>query len=392
MNYDFIETKTIDDYLPAIKDHPEFIVAEREWYNIINYVVSTPETFQDPNEPGITPQERNFRILRKDCRGLKFDKKGDLLAKPYHKFHNVNEKLSTQVDAIDWSLPHIFLEKLDGSMVHPLLVPDHNMFRLSTKMGITETSMFAEEFYAANLPKYGKFIRAMYDQGYTALFEWLSLKSKIVIAYKEDNLVLTGLRHIHTGQYVKYHEMEAIGAKWDIPVVKFHYTSKGIVQFLDSIQDATGVEGWVVRFENGQMVKIKIPEYMIKHNSKEIVSNDRSVYELILNEQIDDVIPMLDADDLAKVRDLEVTLGNMITSLCKIVDNAGEFYKNVDKKEFAINQAKTLDPFMRSAVFMKKDGKASATIVTEHLKKYVGQDKKWETRMNEITGIVDDFF
>lgn len=34
MHYTFPEIRTIDDVLPHIKDHPEFIVAEREFADV----------------------------------------------------------------------------------------------------------------------------------------------------------------------------------------------------------------------------------------------------------------------------------------------------------------------------------------------------------------------
>ena len=47
MNYDFPKIMHINDVLPAIKDSPEFIVVEKEGYQVVNYVVMTPETFPE---------------------------------------------------------------------------------------------------------------------------------------------------------------------------------------------------------------------------------------------------------------------------------------------------------------------------------------------------------
>ena len=45
MRYKFPQIRTIDDVLPHIKDRPEFIVAEREFGTVINYMVSMADTF-----------------------------------------------------------------------------------------------------------------------------------------------------------------------------------------------------------------------------------------------------------------------------------------------------------------------------------------------------------
>lgn len=383
MNFDFITTKNINDYLPAIKDRPEFIIAEKEWYNVINYVVVTPNTFENPNEEGISEQERNFRILRKDCRGLKFDQNGDILAKPYHKFHNVNERPDTQINVIDWKQPHMFLEKLDGSMVHPLFSKKRNGFRFATKMGITDTSMLAEEFVAAN-PKYFTFARAMHEMGYTTLFEWESPRSMIVIRYETENLILTGLRNTFTGKYASYETMERIGAQYDIPVVKFIYTSDNVENFIEKMSTMTGIEGWVVRFFDGQMVKIKVPDYVLKHNSKDLVSSDRRVYELVLNGEIDDIKPVLESEDFLRVIRLEVDLNRRVRDLADRFVDTFKPYKGMDKKQFATEHAPKLDKMFRGAIFGLLDGKQAYDLSFEVFKKHVHQDSKWKSFLEEF--------
>jgi len=69
--------KKLDDVLPFVKDKPEFILIERLGYFIINYVVSTPTTFSNAYE--------------KECRGITFNSRGDIIRRPYHKFFNIGE-------------------------------------------------------------------------------------------------------------------------------------------------------------------------------------------------------------------------------------------------------------------------------------------------------------
>src|SRR6478609_139429 len=95
----------INDVLPHIEGRPEFIVAERPGYKVIDYNVAFFDSFDDP--------------MRLECRGIKFDAKGKILARPMHKFFNVGERPDTQPELLDFSKPHIITEKLDGSMIHP---------------------------------------------------------------------------------------------------------------------------------------------------------------------------------------------------------------------------------------------------------------------------------
>jgi hypothetical protein len=46
---------------------------------------------------------------------------------------------------------------------------------------------------------YIKFSMDWLDKGYTPIFEWCSPGSKVVLDYGKDIMVLTGIRHMHSG-------------------------------------------------------------------------------------------------------------------------------------------------------------------------------------------------
>lgn len=193
MHYKFPVINTIDDVLPHIKGRDEFIVAEREFGTVVNYMVSMPDTFDmaGPDDLG--------GAIRRECRGLKFYPNGEIAARVFHKWFNVGEKEETLPHHIDMTKPHTIEEKLDGSMLHPMMVNDE--IRWMTKMGITEVSAQAEE-YAIKNPKYQNFAYWCIKEGLTPLFEWCSLKQRIVISYPEDKLVLLAVRNNITGEYL----------------------------------------------------------------------------------------------------------------------------------------------------------------------------------------------
>jgi RNA ligase len=204
MHYKFPEIRTIDDVLPHIKGRDEFVVAERDYGIIVNYAVSMEDTFPPVHVAGGSAKMRAERALtnamRRECRGLKFYPNGSIAARPFHKWFNVGEREETLPRNIDLNQPHIIFEKLDGSMIHPMLV--NGYIRWMTKMGITEVSMQAETFVAKH-KKYSDFAAWCIENNLTPCFEWCSLKQQIVIAYPEDKLVLLAVRHNITGEYLK---------------------------------------------------------------------------------------------------------------------------------------------------------------------------------------------
>ena len=203
MRYQFPNIQHLDEVRPAIEGRDEFIIAERDWGYVVNYMVSMSDTFPPVDEsPELERDliaERN--AIRRECRGLLFHKDGSIMARRLHKFFNVNERDETQFHSIDFSQPHVILEKLDGSMITPV-VTDAGI-RWGTKMGITEVSMQAEEFVAKH-PEYQELAQWCIDNRKTPIFEWTSRKQRIVIDYEEDNLVLIAVRDNVTGEYLPY--------------------------------------------------------------------------------------------------------------------------------------------------------------------------------------------
>ena len=202
MDYKFPHINTIDDVLPAIAGREEFIVADKGAYTVINYHVVMPDSFPPLKVSGGSAKMRAERqlhnTLRRECRGIKFYPDGRIAARPLHKFFGVGEREETLPSKIDFSTPHSIEHKLDGSMIHPILIEDQ--VRWCTKMGITDVSLQVEQ-YVSNHLRYEAFARWCEAKGITPIFEWCSRNQRIVIDYPEDSLILISARHKITGEY-----------------------------------------------------------------------------------------------------------------------------------------------------------------------------------------------
>ncbi len=373
MNYAFPNIHNIDDVLWAIKDSPEFIVAEKDGYQVINYVVAGHDTFPDVQPPvkdegGLPSYLDSFvehvgAIVRRECRGLVFDSEtGELINRRYHKFFNVNERDETLLDKIDWSRPHVILEKLDGSMVSPCYINGH--LRWMTKMGITDTSMEAETFVASR-PEYVGFADEMYSLDHTPIFEWCSNKNRIVLDYPEDRLILTAVRDNKSGQYRSYQFMLDHAELHNIPVVKTwgSTTTKRHDALIDIVRQAEGIEGIVIRFDDGHMVKIKADWYVRIHKVKSLLGQERDVVSLILNNELDDLLPVLPREDVVKIEVFQSLLTEKIVSHGKYADSLMlRLRDRMDRKTFALEVAPTMPAMWRALVFQFWDKE-----VNEHL-------------------------
>ena len=195
MKYNFPVINHINDVLPVVEGHKEFVVAVRESFTIINYVVMTPDTF-----PPVTDEAS---AIRRECRGITFcNETGKVISRPAHKFFNVSEREETSIQNIDISEDHIILDKLDGSFIRPFRTND-GIMRVGTKMGETDVAALAKPFF--DRPEYKEMAEWCADKDMTPVFEFCSRKNRVVLDYgSEDQMTLLFIRHNISGEYIKY--------------------------------------------------------------------------------------------------------------------------------------------------------------------------------------------
>jgi RNA ligase len=361
MNYEFPLITNISDVLPAIEGRDEFVVAEKEGYTVINYnaMIAFPDVMI-PVSVEVNGQPADFMpgeiengdaaILR-ECRGIIFDTAtGDIIRRPFHKFFNVNERAETQDHRIDLSRDHRILEKLDGSMIAPFMVNGEIIW--GTKMGATDVAKPVEEFVKNN-PDYATFAKGLLPAGLTPIFEWCSRKQRIVLDYREDQLILTAIRNMRTGEYESYHGLLAFGEVFDIPVVRAFEAQTDMKEFVDYVSGLEDAEGFVVRFDDGHMLKLKCHWYVQIHKAKEAILQDRNIVELILEEHLDDIKAHLPAEDRDRLTQFENDFNIEVASTCMTVENIldGIARDGVDRKTFALEIAPKFDQYTRATVF-----------------------------------------
>lgn len=381
MQYKFPEIRTINDVLPHIEGREEFVVAEREGYTVINYVVAMEDTFPPIKVAGGSPKMRAERALtnamRRECRGLIFYPNGDLMSRPFHKFFNVNEKEETQINRIDLSQPHVIMEKLDGSMIRPVVID--GQLRLGTKMGVTEVAMNAEVWLAARGDNVKSWLWMCIENGVTPIFEWTSRKNQIVIDYDVDNLILTACRRNLTGEYFLPNVDD--GCPFDI-VPTYGSVSGNLADYIARAREMEGREGDIIRFADGHMLKIKNDWYVRIHKTMDNIRFDRHIVDLILNEELDDAVSMLPVKEHQRVRDFERRFWqafqrteHSIEVLYKkaVTDYAGD-RKAIATRFVPLLEDKNVAPF----IFRMLDGHGIRDLMITHVKKNINTNTKWD--------------
>jgi len=380
MQYRFPLITSIDDVTPYLVGRDEFVVADKGDYIVINYNVGYEDTFNlDPDAP-------RQGAIRRECRGLIFYPDGRLMSRPFHKFFNVGEREETQVHNIDLSQPHVIMEKMDGSMIRPIMVGDD--IRLATKMGVTDTSIAAEKIL-----KDGQlgWMATMMAQGLTPLFEFVSPKNRIVVEYDRAELVLLAVRHNRTGEYFRAEDMDALRGNDFFPVVPFYGSVDGSFEdYIARQRGREGREGDIIAVGN-MRYKIKNDWYVRIHKVKDKIRTDRHILALLLENELDDVYPHLDENDFRRVKLYEAAFHDAFKDTARILASDVGVVCGMaeDKKDLAVNviPKSTLEGFSKQLAFRVYDRMAEAEFnmsayVNEELMKHVrsrlGNTAKYE--------------
>jgi RNA ligase len=318
---------------------PEIRFMEQENGTVIcSYIVSCDGTFDEMHS--------------REARGIVFDKNGKVISRPLHKFSNLNQSVDVLYENIDWSKVVRVMDKRDGSMIHTVAVKNTNKlwpltwnFDLKSKKSYTSDVAHQAKGFMMNADlagiRYGDLCNWCVDNDVTAIFEWTSPVARIVCGYSQDSLTLLHIRHNITGKYFTEDEVREIADRFKIPKVSEGYES--VLQVIkdnkvqELIDNTEGVEGWVIQFENGDMLKIKTKWYMDRHRAMTFL-RERDIAEMTLNETLDDLKSILIGEgcDITEINAIEARVVNdideMINAVCFIVEDN----KHLDRKAMAI--------------------------------------------------------
>jgi len=141
---------------------------------------------------------------------------------------------------------------------------------------------------------------------------------------------------------------------YNIPVVNAYDidSSKHPSYIVDIVRQAEDFEGVVICWEDGYRVKCKSDWYVRIHKVKSLLGQERDVVKLILNNELDDLLPVLPREDVERVEKFQVDLIEQLrlsawTVYMTVIKNRD----TMDRKTFAIKYAPTFDPVIRGLVF-----------------------------------------
>jgi T4 RnlA family RNA ligase len=207
-----------------------------------------------------------------DMRGVTFvfNEDGTLYRKflMLPKFFNVNQVEETQMDKIYKKKIKSITSKEDGSLIAYMNLPNGEIFA-KTQAGFTnDQSVAAMQLYHTQ-----KDVKTFVDKSLladcTPLFEYVSYDNRIVLKYDKKEVRLIGIRENDTHLYHSVSTMSKLHDVYDIPVVK----TLPIMDFHEletMMNNSEDIEGVVVEFEDGQLVKWKTTWYFNLHGIRTV--------------------------------------------------------------------------------------------------------------------------
>jgi RNA ligase len=288
----FPNIKHLSDLVPHIQDNPQIRVkVEPNGFTVVCYMLQDEDTFSGANAE-----------FAAECRGITFDTNGKIAARTLHKFFNVGQEDSTRPEVIRWQDVVRIMDKRDGSMITPVLVNGGVKCKTKKSFDTKEAALADEILHQIETIDGAKdqfkleWTRNLLRFGYTPTFEITSPKLPIVLLYDKDELTLLHVRENVTGRYLDEDEVKALEPPFPIvenvmrqfmrPGVPANLVSWDLLK--TAAETAEGVEGWVIQFRNGDMVKLKTAWYCALHHSVTF-TRWRDIARSVVADQSDDL-------------------------------------------------------------------------------------------------------
>ncbi len=324
---------TYEDALKICEAYKNFNFYKTE-HRIDNFRIVTFNYFICDYNMFANPLKNDSGISAFDMRGVTFvfNEDGTLYKRflMLPKFFNLNQVASTQYDVLKNKKIKNVTIKEDGSLIAFMNLPNGDVFA-KTQAGFTnEQSVAAMKLFKEN-EKIRKFVIDAIDRGFTPLFEYVAYDNRIVLKYAGRDLRLIGIRNNKTGEYISAPNTSA-EIIYGIATVKT-LKEKSLDAIIKDMKISEDMEGVVVEFEDGQLVKIKSDWYFQLHGIRTMhIFREDFVIEAYLTEKLDDAtqeLNMTDDSDAFKFIDrVKIAVNNWAAFIDEKVDELVNAYNS----------------------------------------------------------------
>lgn len=226
-------------------------------------------------------------------RGITFDKEtGEMVSFPYEKFFNMDEYIDGNLANLAKKMseqPFLASEKVGGILIQAFYDKYTDKIRFGTRAQLdpeTDEKGFLDT--AEKIVRKGGQYDRMKDylkDGRSMVLELIDPKYRVVVGYgKKSALFLHGVRDLKTSKMQDFLETQRLADSFGIESPKTHefHSFDELSDFQKNAKE--DLEGFVIRFKDGSMIKAKTESYFRKLKGLRSLSY-KAVGDAILNNE-----------------------------------------------------------------------------------------------------------
>lgn len=314
-----------------------------------------------------------------ECRGHTFRLDGEndwtLASLPMQKFFNYGEHIGWGTD-LNLSTITCIMDKADGSLISTVNDGDGGFF-LKSKTSFTSQQAIDAQKLLNSDNNLNSILATLNAKRFTVNMEYVAPDNQIVIGYDKPQLIVLNARHRVTGEYINEPIMEAMFGDY---LIKSFPIPANPAEFMVESEKMLGIEGFVIKLDNGLMFKHKTEAYCILHHLKDSINCARKLWEACITGTTDDLRALFKDDPIsvARIIDMEEKASRIYNHVEVSVENFYKENKDLDRKSYAIKGQEILN----------KDGTFSLA-----MNLYIGRDsgvKNFLIKHYKSYGISDD--
>ena len=285
------------------------------------------------------------------CRGLVLDSDYNIIMNCIPKFFNRNEKFAYK----EYNMDYEVYEKKDGSLIQITRLFNGDIL-ISSAGSLDINSPYIQ---LATKLMYKQGIDELIEYGKTYIFEMIAPLTRVVVNYgEEESLNLITIRDNETGKEftsndVRFKTIQPLDLNIDSIDLQSKFDNK---------------EGCVIRFSNGNRIKMKYKEYLSLHktlshlNEKFIIEciRDGLDLEVVIKSTPDEYYDYIKTveKNVNYVKNLLITMVNKNITFLK-----NSIYSRKEQAKFIMDNFKDYSSLMFSAL----DGKDIQKMIFEHI-------------------------
>lgn len=284
------------------------------------------------------------------CRGLVTDNNGVIINNPLPKFFNYSENKG-KYDC-KFNEPFEVYTKYDGSLII--------VFWYNNELIVASKGSFISDHSNAAEKLLDSIDKNIFKKGITYCFEWIAPENRIVNSYENSELILLAIRDLDNNEY----ELSLPGFK----SAEKHLLDIKKWKDLKKISEMNipNEEGFVIKFSNGNRVKVKFDEYVRLHKILTNIST-KAIFDYVrrgedIRNFVEDIPDELDSKINNLIKDYNYQFYQLHERVGKVFDykmygKYNDIEPITDKGEFAkwvFTQEKWMQPILFK-MFDKKE-------------------------------------